>query len=332
MHARKAFTLIELLVVIGVIALLAGIILPALVGARRHANVTIGRSNLRSLSQIMTMYTGDSAGRFLSPFHPEYYPTPPDPHPNPGPLGEYWYDAPRYQGSTPEFWSFKVDAGPEFTTEFFAAYWYSYLAPIAGRQSFSTEQISPADQQLGDLAAQVRSSGMQSYHMLWPSSYLYSPTFWINPDRYNGDRRAMSHSDLMNMRMDSVSFPSAKVLLWERADFSQRERLEFSQGGTVSARLSPSWANPRSKPSIALVDGSVNQADMAELTRRAADATKENRDLDLSPCGTFSAPDSFPVLMAGGGTAINPKATTDGEYPLFFWATRFGVRGRDLPK
>ncbi len=54
---RCGFTLIELLVVIAVIALLIGILLPALGGARSSGRATIDLANLRSLGQGLEMYT-----------------------------------------------------------------------------------------------------------------------------------------------------------------------------------------------------------------------------------------------------------------------------------
>jgi len=333
MRRKSGFTLIELLVVIGIIAVLMGILIPSIIGARRHAQATAGRVNLRSMAQIMMMYTGDSAGRFVSPFHPEYDPAPPHPQPNPGPLGEFWYDAPRYEGPEKLYWSFKIESSTDFNTEFFSAYWYSYIAPLYGKQSCSPEQFSPADQRLLDLASQAGPSGLQNHRALWPSSFLYSPTFWIDPERYMKDRVSMSASQLLNARMDSVSFPSAKVLLWERSDFEQRERLEFNAGSVTSARVSPSWGNPRSKPHVALVDGSVQQVNIGDLSQRVVDQSQSNRDLDLKPVGLLAAPDALPVLLPGGEKSkIEIETTTDGEYPLYFWATRFGVRGRDLPK
>jgi prepilin-type N-terminal cleavage/methylation domain-containing protein len=62
---RQGFTLVELLVVIGIIAVLVGILLPALSRAREAAKGTQCASNLRQLGMGMTLYRASNA---------DYYP------------------------------------------------------------------------------------------------------------------------------------------------------------------------------------------------------------------------------------------------------------------
>ncbi|MFH0963894.1 MAG: DUF1559 domain-containing protein [Planctomycetota bacterium] len=59
---RKGFTLIELLVVMVIIALLVGLLLPALGRAREEARKTQCRSNLRQIGIAMIMYANDNQG------------------------------------------------------------------------------------------------------------------------------------------------------------------------------------------------------------------------------------------------------------------------------
>jgi prepilin-type N-terminal cleavage/methylation domain-containing protein len=318
-RSAPAFTLIELLVVIAIISVLMAILLPALGLARRQARATVGAANLRSLSQLMFIYCNNNADAFLNPFRASW---PDDASGDP-----VWTDVVSARDPA-VVWDFST-IKPEWNTEFFAYYWYSYLATSEGGAPIRDEQFSPADPNIrglkSDLAANQET---REGWMLWPCSFLYSPTFWLRPDRYHaGARDAVTPATLHTTSSASISSPSAKVLLWERADYRQGSRIEVTQNQANRANLAPAWNNIRAKPWVALADGSCTEVSMSDLTIAAGN------DSNLNPGGSYSAVD--------GPTLVPPKdkkdlfpiggdMTADGDYPLYFWATNQGVTGRDI--
>jgi prepilin-type N-terminal cleavage/methylation domain-containing protein/prepilin-type processing-associated H-X9-DG protein len=70
-RAVAGFTLIELLVVIGVIALLVGILVPCLQGARRRAGAVVCQTRLHQWGLAFKMYLDDNHGRWMRASEPE---------------------------------------------------------------------------------------------------------------------------------------------------------------------------------------------------------------------------------------------------------------------
>lgn len=322
---RRGFTIIELLVVIAIIAVLMGILLPSIGMARRTAQATVGNANMRTGGQVLLMFVGDQRDAFPNPFGNGL------PQETPGQID--YNDALSLNKNY--HWNFNMHPNaPEMTTEVFAAYWYSYLAEWRDVSTrMSEEQFSPADATLQSALRDFRSHSTYSQiDTLWPSSFFLSPTVWSDTARYSGNQRgAMTPEMVRTQMLSSITYTESKVLLFERMDFRQRDRAVIMPNGTRVDGMPPAWNNIRSKTAVMLSDGSVRRVDMSDLYELAA------RDEAYAPCGDVASPDEL-ALMAdrcpcNEGRITEPlirPGLSDGEYPAFFWATRNGVKGRDL--
>ncbi len=321
---RRGFTLIELLVVIAIIALLVGILLPAIANARVVARNTVSQSNLKQLALTINYYANDTADGFVNPFRAP---------------GEQWL----WAIGNPNLWDVIAvpppqPPGPWFpmsegtsnrATEIFAAHWASLMGQYMGNGSSSYEvsiQFSPQDFTVRQRFQSTPPPPPGQFY-IWDGSYWYSPTFWMNPSRYQTEAVvSVTQQHIRRNRMSDVRFPQNKVLLWERFDWTRKTRLAAGGGARMSAP--PMWNNPEARPNCTLIDGAVVRADIAKITELANGSPQERAE--FRPSGAWSGLAGYLQMYSMHGDGLESGPPVSPAYPQFFWATRKGIHGRDL--
>lgn len=263
---KRAFTLIELLVVIAIIAVLIGVLLPALATGRQAGRLTVGLANLRSVSQVLAAYVQNHKDLFPYPF---YIPPVDEDGDSDSTLGPF--DV--INTSNPaESWSF-VDASCDwYHGDGFSGVWYSFLAEWRGGLRLPEEQYSPADADLQATRRQtIASSGAGNMDILSPGSFELSSTVWCKPARFNGMvLEQMTPELLRSSSMADIAFPAQKVIIYERADFRQQGRPKSFNDN--SARFN-----------TAVGDGSIVPVEMSKTLRPSISTVPP-------PCGPVGYP------------------------------------------
>jgi hypothetical protein len=138
-------------------------------------------------------------------------------------------------------------------------------------------------------------------------------------------------------RIDDVVDPQAKAMVFERFDFTRKDRAHLGGG---REDFFPMFNNPEATARIALVDGSVTSIKLSTLYSLTDPASASQAEIDTyQPAGSFDVPDTtlsrwdlaFDGLENGDGSLLGIPGGFFSR-PAFFWATRKGIQGRDIPR
>ncbi len=243
---RLGFTLIELLVVISIIALLIGLLLPALSRARKAARVTVCLANLKNIGNGAANYSSEFGGIIATGTPPEFVDT----------------SAGKRMGARPEFYfgpgNHPLPNWPNLGINYnwMQRYYFVQMATYVAQQE-SNEAIyddaffCPDDQYYSDWAYDVRTDQQRVLNRityLMTDAAMWSPEMFteekiddiLDTDQLREGNGGSANANTAGRRylpMSGVSFPDKKVYIFEVNAFHQDIRQGYNTRGSKSTML-----------------------------------------------------------------------------------------------
>ncbi|MFG0252371.1 MAG: type II secretion system protein [Phycisphaerales bacterium JB038] len=287
------FTLIELLVVVAIIALLIGILLPALGKARDSARRTRSLANIKTHGQILAVYGNENKNKIIFGFTQRA-------------ANDYTYAV--CPGWSNGCFTMKNDA--------YGWHWGPLAREYYADQKESDVFAAPNDHETTDTIDEFIADG-QINNWVMDISYWYSPTMFYKPQRFYGRDSGASGGEncdrtwLARNDFDDVQYPSQKVTFLEKQDFGTTGKLLFS--------------HPDAQVALMLGDGSGTFSKNNEITQMVM------QDDDLYPSGgNWADPDLGYYHMDNQGSPSELLEDQQDLYPAFYVWTRKGIHGRDI--
>ncbi|QOJ17812.1 MAG: type II secretion system protein [Phycisphaeraceae bacterium] len=333
---NRGFTLIELLVVISIVALLMGLLLPAIGKSRDSAKVAISMSNLRNFGAAHATYASEWNGRQWTVCPDDLTVMVPAPvirsdyagtRVPPVPFGYdkfgVHHQSTDGQFITPMWWPGNCSLGS------FRAFHTKPFNQYVNKKIYDPIFWAPKDYTIQDRIFQFMEDPGE-----WPSvnPYFYKSTYCtsiaaqVSPDVYRGATQGFSQrpdalpAGFRSPNLSSATFPDLKTHMLEHY------WLQNNPSESIPGTAGVPWffnMGPDSTPATLFFDGHVRMMSVREAVASSRRVVAQGGDkLDANDPACFGSGGYF---QSYGYSGANGR----GEINSYHVFTRDGIKGRD---